>query len=57
MNKYPALTEDDKKTINERIDRLHATIEGTPKTLQWKLRSKVGTTKKWYNVVEEVNRD
>jgi hypothetical protein len=56
-NKYPALTGEDKKTITERIDKLHASIEEAPKTLQWKFRSKVGTSKKWYNVVEEVNRD
>jgi hypothetical protein len=56
MKMYPALTEDDKKTINERIDKLHRSIEGTPKTLQWKLRARVGTRKRWYNVVEEVDR-
>jgi len=57
INRYPALADEDGKAITERIDKLHASIEGAPKTLQWKLRAKIGTTKKWYNVVEEVNRD
>ena len=57
MDKYPTLTAEDKKVVSERIDKLQAIIEGTPKTLQWKLRAKVGPAKKWYNAVEEVQRD
>lgn len=56
MNKYP-LTDEDKKSVGERIDKLNSIIECTPKTLQWKLRAKVGPAKKWYNAVEEVERD
>ncbi|HKM78097.1 MAG TPA: hypothetical protein VJZ03_03400 [Candidatus Bathyarchaeia archaeon] len=55
--KYPALTTEDKLIISERIDKLQEVINNTPKTFQWKLRAKVGPAKKWYNVVEEVNRD
>ncbi len=57
MDKYPTLTAEDKKVVSERIDKLQAIIEGTPKTLQWKLRAKVGPAKRWYNAVEEVQRD
>jgi hypothetical protein len=57
VDKYPALSSKDKKTIAERIDKLTTAIENAPKTLQWKLRAKVGPAKKWYNVVEEVQRD
>jgi hypothetical protein len=57
MDKYPTLTAEDKKVVSERIDKLQAIIEGTPKTLQWRLRAKVGPAKKWYNAVEEVQRD
>jgi hypothetical protein len=32
-------------------------IEKEPKSLKWKMRAKVGTSRKWYNVVEEVERD
>lgn len=57
MEKYPSLTAEDKKCVAERIDKLHAIIENTPKTLQWKMRARIGPAKKWYNVVEEVQRD
>ncbi|HKM50112.1 MAG TPA: hypothetical protein VJZ75_02935 [Candidatus Bathyarchaeia archaeon] len=57
LHKYPALTTEDKLIISGRIDKLQEVINNTPKTLQWKLRAKVGPAKKWYNVVEEVNRD
>jgi hypothetical protein len=53
----PGLTDDDRKSIKERIAAIDAAIEKEPKTLKWKMRAKVGTAKKWYNVVEEVQRD
>jgi hypothetical protein len=56
LKRYP-LSEEDKKMVTERIDKLHASIESYPKTLQWKMRAKIGPAKKWYNVVEEVQRD
>jgi len=57
LNKYPTLSAEDKKVVSERIDKLHAIIENAPKTLQWRLRAKVGPAKKWYNAVEEVQRE
>jgi len=56
LDRYP-LTADDKKIVAERIDKLHSIIEAAPKTFQWKMRAKVGPAKRWYNVVEEVQRD
>ena len=56
LDKYP-LTPEDKKAVTERIDRLQSIIENAPKTFQWKMRAKIGPSKKWYNVVEEVQRD
>jgi hypothetical protein len=53
--KYP-IADQDKQAVNERIGKLRALIEQQPKTLQWKLRARVGTSTKWYNVVEEVQR-
>jgi len=40
-------------TIISRIDKLMKKIEEEPKSLSWKMRAKVGTSKKWYNEVEE----
>ena len=55
--KYDGISGEDKKHVIERIDRLHKIIEETPKTLAWRLRAKAGPAVKWYNVVEEVQRD
>lgn len=35
---------------------LRERIEAAPKTLRWKMRAKVGTKKRWYEEVEEVDR-
>jgi len=51
------LPKQDKTAVVERIDRLQEIVDKTPKTLQWKLRARVGPSVKWYNVVEEVQRD
>ena len=40
--------------LNKRIDMLLSVIEAIPKTFGWKLRARVGPSKKWYNDVEEV---
>lgn len=57
LEKYEPLTKQDKAIVMERIDKLQDSVEKQPKTLQWKLRAKVGPSVKWYNVVEEVQRD
>lgn len=56
LPRYGALNDQDRQKVIERIDELLARIENEPKTLGWKLRAKVGTSKKWYTVVEEVQR-
>jgi len=55
VDKYP-LSDQDKEEVSTRIITLREIIENQPKTLQWKLRARVGTSTKWYNVVEEVQR-
>lgn len=54
--KYDVLSPGDKKTVVERIDKLHKIVEEAPKSLAWKLRAKAGPSVKWYNIVEEVQR-
>lgn len=56
LNEY-TLSAEDKKLVTERVDKLQSTIEAAPKTFQWKMRAKIGPSKKWYNAVEEVVRD
>jgi hypothetical protein len=56
VGKYELSTKD-QDAVLERVGRLNDLIEKKPKSLQWKLRAKVGTSTKWYNTVEEVQRD
>jgi len=48
---------EDQSFVNSRIDLLIQRVEEEPKSVKWKLRAKIGTSRKWYNVVEEVQRD
>jgi len=50
------ISEEEKSIITERIDKLVQRIESEPKSLRWKMRAKVGTRRKWYDEVEEVER-
>jgi len=50
------LSEEECKTVVERVDKLLEMIEAEPKTRKWRKRAKVGTKKPWYRVVEEVVR-
>jgi hypothetical protein len=52
--KYPQLTPEDRDIVNGRIENLLKAIEQTPKSLKWKMRSKVGTKVKWYEEVDEL---
>jgi len=56
LPQYGELDAEDKGKVIEAIDVLLGRIEQEPKTVKWKLRSKVGTSKRWYTVVEEVVR-
>jgi hypothetical protein len=57
LHDYKALTDVDRSVITERIDKISKMIEAAPKTMSWKMRARVGPSVKWYNVVEEVQRD
>jgi len=43
---------EDREKITGEIEKLLERIDREPKSFKWKMRSKVGTTKKWYNPVE-----
>jgi cytidylate kinase len=51
---HPAISKADKDAVAARVQKLMDAIDAEPKTLMWKLRAKLGTAIKWYNVVEEV---
>ena len=52
---HPAISKADKDVVVARVQKLMNAIDAEPKTPLWKLRAKIGTAVKWYNVVEEVN--
>ena len=43
-------------TIQQRLAAIQEAMDAAPKTMQWKLRAKVGTRVRWYQEVEEVRR-
>ena len=57
LDKYDALSKQERALIVERLDKLKDRIEKEPKNLKWNMRAKAGTSVKWYRVVEEVQRD
>ena len=57
LDKYDALSKQDRALVSERLDRLQKRIEKEPKSFKWNMRAKAGTSVKWYRVVEEVQRD
>jgi hypothetical protein len=44
----------DPSTLDERLDALLERIETEPKSRAWKMRSKIGDRKRWYDLPEEV---
>jgi len=56
LDEFEALTDEDKKDVATKIDKLLEAIESKPKSLRWRMRAKIGTKRKWYQEVEEVSR-
>ncbi|MFQ6023872.1 MAG: hypothetical protein ACE5NW_14220 [Acidiferrobacterales bacterium] len=56
ISEFPAIAEDEAKTIRGRIDDLLQRIERAPKSMKWKLRAKVGTRTRWYQEVTEKSK-
>lgn len=51
-----ALADADRARVEERAAELSARLESAPKSSRWRLRSKVGRRKRWYETPEEVVR-
>ncbi len=56
LPKYDVLTDQQRSTVVSRIDKLLEAIGRASKSFGWKMRAKVGPSKKWYSEVEEVER-
>jgi hypothetical protein len=51
---YPALAEDDRATVLERVEILSRRFDSEPKSRRWQRRARAGTRKPWYEQVSEV---
>jgi len=56
LDHYDQLSEDDRLIVHGRIKELKDRIAAEPKSMKWKLRSKIGERVKWYKDVEELSR-
>jgi len=52
---YPQLTEQQKLDVAKQVDSALKRIETEPKSMSWRLRSRVGDRVKWYKDVDEVH--
>ena len=53
IGQFDAISPYQGEVISKRIDKLVGAIEDVPKSAKWKLRSKIGTKKRWYQEVNE----
>ncbi len=51
---YPQLAAADRQLLAARVEQLLAHLDSAPKTLGWRVRSKLGDRVKWYKDVDEV---
>jgi len=57
LPRYTTLTDEDRKNVTDKINSLLEKIENQPKSMGWKIRAKVGPSRKWYrDAIEEVSR-
>jgi len=54
VGEYARLSEEDRQVVRHRTAELQRRIEAYPKTIRWKVRSRVGERVKWYKDVEEL---
>jgi hypothetical protein len=54
LPKYPELTTEDRTDISDKAGKLLMVIEDEQKSMSWKVRSRLGTKRKWYAEVEEI---
>lgn len=53
MHEQTFVNEQQKDLVEVRVNKLLAILEEAPKSVKWRLRSKIGTKVKWYTDVEE----
>ena len=53
LGEFSSIREEQRGVFHDRITKLLEAIEAAPKTLGWKMRSKIGTRSRWYQEVSE----
>jgi hypothetical protein len=56
LARYDVLRDHVKVSLEARLAELERRIEGEPKDRRWKIRAAVGTRKRWYELVGDVDR-
>jgi hypothetical protein len=56
LDRYDVLDERVKTVLEARLTELEARIETEPKDRRWKMRAAVGVRKRWYELVDDVDR-
>ena len=46
------LTPEERDDVRSKVEKLKVMIESKPKSVSWKMRARIGPSKKWYNDVE-----
>jgi len=54
MDDFEALKDQDKDNVRNKISLLRETLDKKNKSVQWKMRARIGTKRKWYRDVSEV---
>jgi len=56
LRQFKPLSDQDREDVANKISRLLDAIEKSPKSFKWRMRARIGTSKKWYDDVEETVR-
>jgi hypothetical protein len=56
FGEFPSIEDRQRTVVQDRVKALLEAIESAPKTLGWKMRSKIGTRSLWYQEVSEKGR-
>jgi hypothetical protein len=57
LQTIPDLSDGQRALVEERMDHLWNKVEVAPKSLKWRLRARVGPSRRWYNEVGEGYRE
>jgi hypothetical protein len=56
LQEFEALGDEDRSTVENRIDSMLERLEAEPKTLKWRIRAAIGPRVRWYKDVGELAR-